>query len=91
MERDAKGLPERVTGVAHAAAAARAVMGPFSVGEGSAKAPVMAEARTAEKRPFMLTTGLSECFGGVDARNLGEKAEPLISTTATMTGDLASA
>lgn len=55
MDREAKGLPESVTGVAQAAAAARAVMGPFSVGEGRAKAPVMAEAKTAVKMPFILT------------------------------------
>jgi len=69
MDRDAKGLPDRVTGVAHAAAW-RAVMGPFSTGDGRAKAPVMAEATAKEKRPFMLTSECS-CFVGLVLEALG--------------------
>jgi hypothetical protein len=44
--------------VAHAVAAAptaRAVMGPFSTGEGAASTLEAADARTAAKRPFMLS------------------------------------
>lgn len=75
-------MPERVTGVAHDAAAARAVMGPCSTGLGAAKAPEMADATTAAKIPFMLATGSEQLPGCVDVELLGA-TEPLISSTAS--------